>query len=246
MTGGASNITLYKITIRNSPLFHISTTGNASNFTAWDVKISTPTTSRNTDGIDPGNATNFTITRSWISDGDDDVAVGASGQVPQPGQQSPNQAANISVTNNHLFAGHGQSIGSITEAGVSNILFDGNMAAGNGYADFGAAGAFSGNQNDSNSTGIRIKSADDRGGLVTNIQYSNECLLDHATDIQFTPEYDTTAGSDDAQLHKHPDAEPGVHERRYYSEHRHFGIHRGRQSTSAGHADRHQSAQRDA
>jgi sugar lactone lactonase YvrE len=193
---GASNITLYKITIRNSPLFHISTTGNASNFTAWDVKISTPTTSRNTDGIDPGNATNFTITRSWISDGDDNVAVGASGQVPQPGQQSPNQAANISVTNNHLFAGHGQSIGSITEAGVSNILFDGNMAAGNGYADFGAAGAFSGNQNDSNSTGIRIKSADDRGGLVTNIQYSNECLLDHALDIQFTPEYDTTAGSD--------------------------------------------------
>lgn len=196
MDGGSSNITLYKITIRNSPLFHVSTTGDVSNFTAWDVKISTPTTSRNTDGIDPGNATNFTITRSWVSDGDDNVAVGASGHVPVNNQPSPDQAANISVTNNHFFAGHGESIGSITEAGVSNILFDGNILAGNGYAGFGAAGVFSGNQNDSNSTGIRIKSADDRGGLVTNIQYSNSCLLDHATDVQFTPEYDTTAGSD--------------------------------------------------
>jgi polygalacturonase len=74
---GSSNITLYKITIRNSPLFHVSTTGAASNFTAWDIKIVTPTSSRNTDGIDPGNAQNFTITRSWISDGDDNVAVGS-------------------------------------------------------------------------------------------------------------------------------------------------------------------------
>ncbi|MGA7159207.1 MAG: pectinesterase family protein [Acidobacteriaceae bacterium] len=187
---GASNITLYKITIRNSPLFHISTTGAASNFTAWDVKIVTPTTSRNTDGIDPGNATNFTITRSWISDGDDNVAVGASGSAP---------AMNISVTNNHFFAGHGQSIGSITEAGVNNILFDGNISAGNGFAAHGSAvsstGTFSGGGNDGNSTGIRIKSDNGAGGLVTNVQYSNECLLDHATDIEFTPLYNTDTGT---------------------------------------------------
>jgi sugar lactone lactonase YvrE len=187
---GAGNITLYKITVRNSPLFHISTTGSATNFTAWDVKIVTPTTSRNTDGIDPGNAQNFTITRSWISDGDDNVAVGAAGSVP---------SMNISVTNNHFFAGHGQSIGSITEAGVSNILFDGNISAGNGFAAHGSSvsttGTFSGGANDGNSTGIRIKSANDRGGLVTNIQYSNECLLDHATDIQFTPLYNTNTGT---------------------------------------------------
>ena len=129
MDSGSSNITLYKITLRNSPLFHISTTGAVSNFTAWDIKIVTPTSSRNTDGIDPGNAQNFTITRSWISDGDDNIAVGAAGSAP---------AANISVTNNRFFAGHGESIGSYTQAGISNVLFDGNMLSGNGIAGAGA------------------------------------------------------------------------------------------------------------
>jgi polygalacturonase/sugar lactone lactonase YvrE len=173
MDGGASNITLYKITLRNSPLFHVSTTGSVSNFTAWDVKITTPTTSRNTDGIDPGNAQNITITRSWISDGDDNVAVGAANSAP---------SENISVTNNHFFAGHGESIGSYTQAGVSNVLFDGNMLWGNESVD-------------SNSTGIRIKSANDRGGLVTNIQYSNSCFQDHKAEIQFTPVYNTDTGA---------------------------------------------------
>jgi sugar lactone lactonase YvrE len=193
VAGGASNLTLYKITIRNSPLFHVAFKGSETGFTAWDIKIVTPTTSRNTDGIDPGDVQNATITRSWISDGDDNIAVGASGS------GAADQGANMTITNNHFFAGHGQSIGSITEAGVSNILWDGNIAAGNGFAGHGSAvsstGTFAGGANDSNSTGIRIKSANDRGGLVTNVQYSNECLLDHATDIQFTPLYNTNTGT---------------------------------------------------
>jgi hypothetical protein len=173
LESGGSNLTLYKITLLNAPMFHISTTGSYSGFTAWDVKIVTPTSSRNTDGIDPGNAQNFTITQSWISDGDDNVAVGASGSAP---------AKNISVTNNHFFAGHGESIGSYTGAGVSNVLFDGNMLWGNASSD-------------SNSTGIRIKSANDRGGVVTNIQYSNSCFQGHRTEIQFTPLYNSNTGT---------------------------------------------------
>ena len=184
LDGGSSNITLYKITIRNSPLFHVSTTGAVSNFTAWDIKIITPTSSRNTDGIDPGNVTNFTITRSWISDGDDNVAVGAAGTT------SP--ATNISVTNNRMFAGHGESIGSFTQAGVSNVLFDSNMLSGNGTA---GAGSSINNTADSNSTGIRIKSGYDRGGVVTNIQYSNSCLQDHKAEIVFNPNYEETTGT---------------------------------------------------
>ena len=193
---GASNITLYKITIRNSPLFHISTTGAASNFTAWDIKIITPTSSRNTDGIDPGNATNFTITRSWVSDGDDNIAVGGAG--------TTTPAANISVTNNHFFAGHGESIGSYTSAGVSNILFDSNMSSGNGTAGAGSAvsstGTFTGGVADSNSTGLRIKSGYDRGGVVTNIQYSNSCYQDHKAEIVFSPNYEATTGTETPNL----------------------------------------------
>ena len=183
MDSGSSNITLYKITLRNSPLFHISTTGAVSNFTAWDIKIVTPTSSRNTDGIDPGNAQNFTITRSWISDGDDNIAVGAAGSAP---------AANISVTNNRFFAGHGESIGSYTQGGISNVLFDGNMLSGNGIA---GAGSSVNDTADSNSTGLRIKSGFDRGGLVTNIQYSNSCFQDHKAEIVFSPNYEGTTGS---------------------------------------------------
>jgi len=48
---------------------------------------------------------------------------------------------------------------------------------------------------DTNSTGIRIKTANDRGGLITGIQYSNSCFLDHKTDIQFTPLYNTNTGT---------------------------------------------------
>ncbi len=180
---GTSNITLYKITLRNSPLFHVSTTGAVSNFTAWDIKIITPTSARNTDGIDPDNATNFTITRSWISDGDDNVAVGAPNTAP---------SANISVTQNRMFAGHGESIGSYTQAGVSNVLFDSNTLSGNGIA---SAGSSVNNTADSNSTGIRIKSGSDRGGVVTNIQYSNTCLQDHKVEIAFSPNYENTTGS---------------------------------------------------
>ena len=189
---GASNITMYKITLRNSPLFHVSTTGAVSNFTAWDVKIITPTSSRNTDGIDPGNATNFTITRSWVSDGDDNVAVGGAGTTAP--------ASNISVTNNHFFAGHGESIGSYTSAGVSNILFDSNMSSGNGTAGAGSSvsstGTFAGGVADSNSTGLRIKSGYDRGGVVTNVQYSNSCYQDHKAEIVFNPNYENTTGTE--------------------------------------------------
>ena len=180
---GSGNITLYKITLRNSPLFHVSTTGATSNLTAWDIKIVTPTSSRNTDGIDPGNIQNVTITRSWISDGDDNIAVGAANTTP---------ATNISVTNNHFFAGHGESIGSFTQAGVNNVLFDGNMSSGNGTA---GSGSSVNNTADSNSTGIRIKSGYDRGGVVSNVQYSNSCFQNHKAEIVFNPNYENTTGS---------------------------------------------------
>jgi polygalacturonase/sugar lactone lactonase YvrE len=169
----STNVTLYKITLKNSPLFHVS--GSANGLTAWDVKIVTPTTSRNTDGIDPDQAQNVTITKSWISDGDDNVAVGASGS-------ASSASVNISIINNHFFAGHGESIGSYTSAGVNNVLWDSNMSAGN-------------NSVDSNSTGIRIKSANDRGGVVQNIQYSNSCYQNHKAEIQFTPLYNTNTGT---------------------------------------------------
>jgi polygalacturonase len=197
---GVTNLTLYKITLQNSSMFHVKSIGTINGLTAWDVKIETPTFTNNTDGIDPDQAQNVTVTNSWISDGDDDIAVGSSGS---PG--STNGAANISIINNHFFAGHGESIGSFTDGGVNNVLFDNNLLAGDDFSGKGSAinatavtlntTTYKVDYADGNSTAIRIKSDQAAGGLVTNVQYSNSCFLDHNKDLLFTPLYNTDSGS---------------------------------------------------
>lgn len=168
----ASNFTLYKITLMNSPMFHVKWQF-ATGFTAWGVKIVTPYTARNTDGIDPTDkVSDITITNSYLSDGDDDVAIGSSG--------AGNPASNISITNNQTYSGHGISIGSYTSGGVSNVLVNNINQAGN--------------ISDSNSIGLRIKSSADRGGLVNNITYSNVCIQNERKAIVFDPNYNGTTG----------------------------------------------------
>ena len=200
---GVTNLTVYKITLQNSSMFHIKSIGTIANFTAWDVKIETPTFTNNTDGIDPDQGTNVTIANSWISDGDDDVALGDSG--PQVTSPSNAGSKNLSIINNHFFAGHGESIGSFTDGGVANVLFDNNMLAGDDFSGHGSAinatavkinsTTYPVDYADGNSTAIRIKSDQAAGGLVANVQYSNSCFLDHKADILFTPLYNTDSGS---------------------------------------------------
>jgi hypothetical protein len=197
---GVTNLTLYKITLQNASMFHVKSIGTINGLTAWDVKIETPTFTNNTDGIDPDQAVNVTVANSWISDGDDDIAVGASGTTG-----STNGAANISIINNHFFAGHGESIGSFTDGGVNNILFDNNMLAGDNFSGKGSAinavpftintTTYPVNYADGNSTAVRIKSDQAAGGIVTNVKYSNSCFLDHNKDLLFTPLYNTDAGN---------------------------------------------------
>jgi polygalacturonase len=61
LENGATNITLYKITLQNSSMFHVKSIGSMTNLTAWDIKIETPTFTNNTDGIDPDQAQNVTL-----------------------------------------------------------------------------------------------------------------------------------------------------------------------------------------
>lgn len=56
----SDNFILYRITLRNSPNFHVSVE-KSNGFTAWGVKVDTPRTARNTDGIDPSSSTNVSI-----------------------------------------------------------------------------------------------------------------------------------------------------------------------------------------
>lgn len=162
----ADNFVLYRITLRNSPNFHVMVE-QTNGFTAWGVRIHTPRTARNTDGIDPASSTHVSIVHSWISDGDDDVAIKA-------GRTGP--STHMTIADDHFYFGHGMSIGSETNGGVSairvrNLTIDG--------AD----------------NGIRIKSDRSRGGLVHDISYDDVCIRDVRNPLLLTPLYTTRAGN---------------------------------------------------
>jgi polygalacturonase len=161
----AKNFTLYGITLRNSPGFHVAV-NETDGFTAWGVKIMTPKTARNTDGIDPGSSRNVTITHCFIHAGDDNVAVKSSVVGP---------AENISILHNHFYTGHGMSIGSGTNGGVDHILVE----------DLTIDGA---------DNGIRIKSDRSRGGLVHDVVYRDVCIRDTKNPLFFTPLYTRLGG----------------------------------------------------
>ena len=161
----AKNFTLYNVTLRNSPGYHVSV-NQTDGFTAWGVKIMTPETARNTDGIDPGSSRNVTIAHCFIHTGDDNVAVKAG---------RDGVASNISVLHNHFYTGHGMSIGSGTNGGVDHMLVD----------DLTIDGA---------DNGLRIKSDRSRGGLVHDIVYRDVCIRNTKNPLMFTPLYTTFGG----------------------------------------------------
>ncbi|MFI2205592.1 glycosyl hydrolase family 28 protein [Streptomyces sp. NPDC020192] len=73
------------------------------------MRIKTPATARNTDGIDPAGATDVTIADSSIQDGDDGIAIKGGSKA----------SSNITVRNSHFYGTHGISIGSETSSGVT-------------------------------------------------------------------------------------------------------------------------------
>jgi polygalacturonase len=156
----ADGLILYRITLHNSPNFHV-TVGGTDGFTAWGVHLLSPTVkgtdAPNTDGIDPGSSTNVTITKSWIDNGDDNVAIKTG-------------VTHMSVLDNHFYSGHGMSIGSETNTGDSFLLVDGLTE-------------------DHTTSGIRIKSNTSRGGLVHDLVYRNICMRDVARPIAISPFY---------------------------------------------------------
>jgi polygalacturonase len=162
----SDDFTLYRITFRNSFAFHVSV-AQTNGFTAWGVKIKTPKTARNTDGIDPSSSTNVTIAYCDIDTGDDNIAIKTGGAGP---------AAHMTIVHNHFYAGHGMSIGSGTSGGVSDIA----------VSDLSIDGA---------DNGIRIKSDRSRGGLVRNVTYENVCIRNVANPVIITPWYTTFSGT---------------------------------------------------
>ncbi|HVT38023.1 MAG TPA: pectinesterase family protein [Gemmatimonadaceae bacterium] len=156
----SNDVTLYDVTIRNSPNFHV-VFDRGNGFTAWSVRIDTrDPRARNTDGIDPVSATNVTVTHSFINTGDDNVVVKA-GKVP---------SSNVTVSHNHFYRGHGMSIGSETDGGAHAIrVFDLSI--------------------DGADNGLRIKSNASRGGRVEDVEYRDICIRNTRNVIEMDTHY---------------------------------------------------------
>jgi polygalacturonase len=161
----SNDFTIFRITLRNAPNAHVVAT-KTNGFTAWGVKIKTPKTARNTDGINPDSSSNVTIAHCSIDTGDDNVAIkaGASGPV-----------SNVTIAHNHFYAGHGMSIGSETRGGVRGVkVVDLTL--------------------DGTDRGIRIKSDRSRGGLVQGVSYENVCMRNVGDPILLDTKYTTLPG----------------------------------------------------
>jgi polygalacturonase len=184
----AKDFTLYGVTLQNSPKFHVNI--NSEGFVVWGVKVLTPARAknsqgraltpfyaRNTDGIDPSSASNGVIAYCDISVGDDQIAIkgGSAGPIK-----------NLVIAHNRFGSGHGMSIGSETNGGVSEVkVYDLSI---DGDIDSGGAP-------DVDLNGIRLKSDASRGGLVENVSYTDVCIRDVPNAIILTPHYSKAAGT---------------------------------------------------
>jgi polygalacturonase len=169
----SNNFTMYHVNLVNSANFHVVYKGG-NGFTAWGVRIKTPANARNTDGIDPSGATNVTIAYSDIQDGDDGIAI-----------KGGSAASNMTIRNDYFWGTHGISIGSETNGGVKNILFQNDTL--NGVDSSGITS--------SSDNGIRIKSSAADGGLVTQVSYLSTCLKAMKAPIVLDTHYSSGSGS---------------------------------------------------
>ena len=145
---GCSTVLVCNVTFQNPPNTHMAfgasgSVGACQDVLITNITINTPDGTPNTDGIDL-DAANAEIVNSYISDGDDHIAIGG----------TSGYMTNIVVTNCFFGTGHGVSIGSYTDGGVSNLLV--------------INCAWSGSEN-----GLRLKSERGRGGLVQDLTYEN-------------------------------------------------------------------------
>jgi polygalacturonase len=159
------HLVVKNVTLTNSPMFHLCPT-QCYDVIVDSIRIIAPSTSPNTDGIDPGICHKVRITNCYIDNGDDNVAVGASSGDAGWGAAS----TDIIVKNCTFMHGHGVSIGSYTSGGVDSMLVD--------------SCTFNGTDN-----GIRIKSQRGRGGECRHITYSNLTMTNVRYPIYFTAYY---------------------------------------------------------
>ena len=210
---GTQGFVLYGLTLHNASKFHVKLTSSpvegqspgvcdtepyGKGYIVWGITLLTPSKwfnsagyqltpswARNSDGVDPGTtdiAFCGVIACSTISTGDDQIAI-----------KGGHWVENLTIAHMKFGTGHGMSIGSetygshtspdgVVHRGVQNVhVYDMTIDA-----DSRAVG-HEAHAHDFN--GIRIKSDESRGGVVTNITYEDICLRDMVNGILISTAY---------------------------------------------------------
>jgi polygalacturonase len=204
------NFTLYRVTLQNAPKFHVVPSG-VDGFTAWGVKIYTPTaayeamtnylgmnyspdTAKNTDGIDPASSGPVSVSKEINNKPTGDasniliaytsIRTGDDNIAIKGGTGAVNgRTYNVTVAHSHFYTGHGMSIGS-EMAGTDAGADNADVVAVNGALPSVSNVKVYDLVIDGADNGLRIKSDWSRSGLVSNISYSNVCIRmpDSSTD----------------------------------------------------------------
>lgn len=170
------HIRMENITAENSPMWQI-VPYYSDDLVFRNMKVLAPTSSHNTDGIDPFSSSHIVIDHVLIDTGDDDIAI-KSGQPNSPGPDAP--STDIAITDCTLLNGHGLSIGSEVSGGVQRVRVARVHFKGTG-------------------TGIRIKSNRDRGSDIGPLSYSDLDMEDVGTAILITEFYPKIPASIDPE-----------------------------------------------
>lgn len=174
--------------------------GSASSAKSVNLTIASAATSTDKISFD-GFLKNVVFAYNHVSTGDDDIVLkGSNNPGPKdattklptvPGIDGnrdvrADRKHGIVIAHNHIYWGHGISIGSETNSGVTNVhVYDNSLVE--------------------SEEGLRIKSDFARGGKVTNIFYENICIKDAENALLFTTYYSTKALGTSAPIQRIPD-----------------------------------------
>ncbi len=176
------------VTLANSPSFHLVPT-ECEDVLIEGITIKAPADSPNTDAIDPSACRNVRITKCVLDVGDDNVAIKSGHAV----RGRTAACEDITVTDCTFLHGHGMSIGSETTGGVRRLTVQ--------HCTF-----------QDTVSGLRIKSARGRGGLVEDISYSDITMKDVKFPINICsyypkiPKEDDSPAADQPNPHLSPDS----------------------------------------
>ena len=171
------------VTLQNSPKFHL-VPRFCKDVTIEGVTVRCPWNAQNGDGIDIMQSQNVLVTRCTVDVGDDGICLKAGAGVKALEEGGPCQ--NIVIEYNTVYHAHGGFvIGSEFSAGVQDVTVRHNSFIGT-------------------DTGLRFKSAPERGGRIVNLRISDIYMADIKDEaVVFQTDYaDRPAGYEDNEAAK--------------------------------------------